>query len=127
MLVRFILRGMLSTLLAYFRKGNTVGNSAKIIYGGFWDVPLEFVVSHAGKQFLFLREFDEAIDDYPDNYRVFLLPGIPNCEIKQLWSDIERQAIEFLGEVPVKEVKFDKSTRKRIDTNVLQRFVTSSR
>ena len=101
-------------------------NSAKIIYTGFWDVPLAFVVSHAERQFLFLREFDEIIDEYPDNYRVFLLPGIPNREIKKLWPDIEQHAIKFLGEVPVKQVNFDKSTRKRIDTSMLQRFVTSS-
>ena len=99
-----------------------MSKQARIVYSGFWDVPLAFVVWHEGKQFLFLREFDEIIDDYPDEYRVFLLPDIPEHEIKRHWATIENLATKYLGVVPIKDVNFDQSMREKIDTDVLQRF-----
>ena len=48
---------------------------AEFIYSGFYDAPLTLVVWHSGQQFLFLRRFDDTLDDYPDKYRVFTLPG----------------------------------------------------
>jgi hypothetical protein len=98
-----------------------VSGKAKIIYSGFYDVPLAFAVWHSGRQFLFLRDFDDVIEDYPDTYRVFSLPGLPDAVIKDSWQRIEGLATGFLGEVPVREVKFDESMRKEIDTDVLDR------
>ncbi len=102
-----------------------MSKSERIIYSGFYDTPLAFVVSHGKRQFLFLREFDESLDEYQDKYRVFLLPNIPEDQIKMHWGDIEKQATAFLGIVSVKEVRFDRSLREEIDTDVLRRFLSA--
>ena len=98
-----------------------VAGRAGIIYSGFYDVPLAFAVWHGGRQYLFLREFDEALDDYPDAYRVFSLPGLSDEVIKSLWRSIGGLATEFLGEVPVQEVKFDPTMRKEIEPGVIDK------
>ena len=99
-----------------------MSKQASIVYSGFWDFPLAFVVRDERKLFLFLREFDETLDDYQDEYRVFLLPDIPEHEVRRHWANIETLAARYLGKVSVREVKFDKSHREKIDTDVLQRF-----
>jgi hypothetical protein len=97
-----------------------LSDKAKILYSGFWDVPFVFVTWHKGRQFLFVRgEFDEAIDDYPDTYRVFALPGIPDEDALKTWKQIEIMATGFLGEIPVKEIEFDPMHRYWIDTKVI--------
>ena len=93
----------------------------EIIYSGLYDVPLAFVVRHDGRQYLFLREFDDALDDYPDTYRVFSLPGLPDEVIKSSWLRVESLATEFLGKVPIAEVKFDPTKRKEIETEVIDK------
>ena len=99
-----------------------VSEKAEIIYSGFYDVPLAFAVWHRGRQFLFLREFDEALDDYPDTYRVFSLPGLSDEVLNSSWQRVESLATGFLGEVPVREVKFDPSMRHEIETAVIDKM-----
>jgi hypothetical protein len=70
---------------------------AKITYSGFHDVPLAFVVWHEGSQYLFWRVFDDVLDDYPDTYKVFSLPGLPADEIEKSWQHIEKLATTYLG------------------------------
>lgn len=96
-------------------------DKAGIIYSGFYDVPLAFVVRHGGRQYLFWREFDDALDAYPDAYRVFSLPGLSDEAIKSSWLRIGSLATAFLGEVPVAEVKFDPTRRKEIESGVLEK------
>jgi hypothetical protein len=100
-----------------------MGNWAEINYRGFHDVPGAFVVWHRGRQFLFLREFDDDLDDYQSSYRVFSLPGLSNDVVESSWAGIENLATSLLGEVPVLEVKFDASRRKKIDTEILERLL----
>ena len=82
-------------------------------------MPEAFVVSHCGTQFLFLREFDDDLDDYPDAYRVFVLPNLSEDAVKQSWLHLEQHAIKALGEIPVKDVEFDPSKRREINTKLL--------
>jgi hypothetical protein len=100
-------------------KVRVVAGKAEFIYSGFYDVPLAFVVWHGRRQFLFLREFDDALDNYPDTYRVFSLPGLSDEIIKSSWQRIESLATAFLGEVFVREVNFDPSRRKEMETSVI--------
>jgi len=100
-----------------------LSNTGTIIYSGFYDVPLAFVVRHKGSQFLFLREFDDDLDDYPDVYRVFALPNLTDDEVKQSWRDIEHKAVKAFGEVLVKDVEFDPSKRREISTKLLEGFL----
>ena len=93
---------------------------AKIIYSGFWDVPAAFVVSHNERQYLFLRGyFDDELDDYPDTYRVFILPNLSEDVIRSSWGQLENLATDFLGEIPIREIEFDPMHRVWIDTKVI--------
>ena len=96
---------------------------ASIIYSGFYDVPLAFVVWHGEKQFLFLRDFDEALDDYPSFYRVFTLPSLSDEEVKNSWVQIETLTDSFLGEIPVAEINFDSTKRKEIILKPLENLL----
>ena len=99
--------------------GRGLSTKAKIIYGGFYDVPLAFVVSHVEKQLFFLREFDHALDDYPDTYQVFTLPNLSEDVVRNSWGQIEDMATDLLGEIPIKEIEFDPMHRVWIDTKVI--------
>jgi hypothetical protein len=100
-----------------------LGIKAKILYSGFWDVPLAFVTWHKGRQFLFLRgEFDEAIDDYPNTYKVYALPSIPDEDALKSWKRIEILGKGFLGEIPIKEIEFGHMNRFWIDAKVIDTY-----
>ena len=109
-----------------FTEARIVPGKAGIIYSGFYDVPLAFVVWHGGRQYLFLRLFDDEHDDYPDAYRVFSIPGLPDEVIKSSWLSLESMTTAFLGEVAVRDVKFDPSKRKEIETGVLDQLAGMS-
>jgi hypothetical protein len=93
---------------------------AKIIYSGVWDVSSAFVVSHKARQYLFLHGyFDDELDDYPDTYKVFILPDLSEDVVRSSWEQLEGLASGFLGEIPIKEVEFDPMHRVWIDTKVI--------
>lgn len=96
-----------------------MNKKAKIIYRGFYDLPLAFVVSHNGRQLLFWRDFDDDLDEYPETYQVYLLPCLSDEELTGSWERLPERAINFLGEVPVGDVQFDSTRRREIDTAVL--------
>ncbi|MFL6211990.1 MAG: hypothetical protein ACJ74W_24295 [Pyrinomonadaceae bacterium] len=98
---------------------------ARITYSGFYDAPLAFVVWHKEKQILFWRVFDETLDDFPESYKVFLLPNISDEELDKSWAQVEKLATHFLGEIPVKSVQFDSSMRKEIGTEVIDSLIES--
>jgi hypothetical protein len=91
---------------------------APIRYMGFWDVPLNFLVAYNGQWFLFDCPFDEEIEDYSENYQVYLMPEIPIEELPQDWTTLPTRAIRRLGEVSVSNVTFDPTKRRQIDTAI---------
>jgi hypothetical protein len=100
-----------------------MNSRALIKYKGFWDVPRIFLTHHQGRTFLFNCAFDEALDDYPDSYKVYLLPDIPDDMLPKDWTTLPTQATQYLGEVPVAHVQFDTSKRQSIDTTVLEQLI----
>lgn len=96
---------------------------AVILYSGFWDRPLGFVVEHRGTQFYFSREFDEQQEEYQDVYKVFFLPNLSNDEVVSAWGSLEQKAIHYLCQVPVASVLFDPSFRASIDTALLDKLL----
>lgn len=93
---------------------------ALIQYRGFWDFPRIFLTRYAGRTFLFDCAFDEALDDYPEVFKVFLMPDLRDDELPKDWTTLEAKAIRFLGEVPTDSVQFDQTRRQSIDMGVLE-------
>jgi hypothetical protein len=91
-----------------------------IIYRGFWDVPRIFLARHGGDLDLFDCAFDEALDEYPDEYKVFLLPNLKDEDLPDDWTILQDKALQYLGEVPVNRVQFDATRRQSIDAAVFR-------
>ncbi len=97
-----------------------MNQTTPILYSGFYDFPLAFTARWEENLYVFVRDFDDDLDEYEDQYRVFLLPSLTDEEIQSSWLRIENRAIESFGKVAVKDVRFDSTHRKEIDSTVLQ-------
>jgi hypothetical protein len=98
-------------------------NSA-IKYMGFYDVPRNFIARNRGQTLLFDSPFDEVLDDYPDEYKVFLLPAFKDEELPKDWTTLPERALGYLGEVPIDRVLFDQSKRQSIDSAILDELIS---
>jgi hypothetical protein len=98
-----------------------------IYYSGFWDVPHTFLTVYGDKLYYFRRGyFDEELDDYPPNYQVYLVenmkleeafePSEPQFEFVKLLNITLLQENKVVGEIPTKDVIFDETKRKFINT-----------
>ena|ERR1044071_2553103 len=96
-----------------------MSEKSAIQYRDFYDVPRIFLVNHRGTQYLFDCPFDQDLDDYPDTYRVFVLPADSCSNLSGSWEDLASSATAYLGKVPVKSVQFDSTRRREIETDVL--------
>jgi hypothetical protein len=103
-----------------------MSNRVAIKYMGFWDVPRIFIARHGGQTFLFDCAFDEGLDDYPDTFKVYLLPDVPDHELPRDWTTLVDRAARYLGEVPVKRVLFDPTKRQSIDSMILDEITTQN-
>lgn len=89
-----------------------------IYYSGYWDGPLAFVVSHEGTQYFFRRGyFDDEIDDYPVNYKVYVLPDIAEKDISKFWENLPIKTKVYIGSIHLYKVLFDPTKRKYIDSD----------
>jgi len=95
---------------------------AGIQYRGYWDFPRIFITRYKGQTFLFDCAFDEALDDYPDVFKVFLMPELSDKELPDDWTTLKNKAIRFLGEAPTNHVRFDETRRESIDAGILEEF-----
>ena len=98
-----------------------------IEYRGFWDVPRIFLAHYEGHTFLFDCAFDQELDDYPDTYKVFLLPEIRDDELPQDWTTLHRRVLTYLGDFPVSDVSFDATRRQSIDSRPLDILLAALR
>ena len=81
-------------------------------YRGYWDVPRIMLVRRDGLLFLFDCQFDPELDEYPDDYSVYLMP--PDFEealAPEDWTVLRNLAAFELGAVPVAIVRFDMKSR----------------
>ncbi len=99
---------------------------APIQYREFWDVPRIFLVPYQGKWFLFDCAFDEATEDFPDSYRVYVVPEPSNEELAGSWDKLHEKATRYCGEVPLRRVRFDPSKRREVDTSVFEELIARS-
>lgn len=96
-----------------------------IQYRGFWDVPRIFLARYEGLTFLFDCAFDEKLDDYPETYKVFLLPELREDELPRDWTILPQRALHFLGNIPVSQVSFDPTKRQTIDSQLLDGLLSA--
>ena len=60
-----------------------------IKYFSFWDVPRTFAFVRNGNVYLLTSEFDDELDEYPDEYEVFAVPAAQGLSGEQSWTDSE--------------------------------------
>ena len=89
-------------------------------------MPRCIYVPSGGSAYLFDCPFDEALDDYPECYDVYLMPLMSHEQMRALRGALSDQAIRRLGRVLVSAVRFDTTRRKEIDLDVLQQLDTST-
>lgn len=94
----------------------------EIQYREFYDFPRMFIALSDGQQYLFDGSFDDAIDDYPADYSVYLLPALAADELVGSWANLAKRAVRRLGQVRTGEIVFDATKRRHIDGEILRRF-----
>ena len=105
-----------------------------IYYDGFWDVPSAFLTIYKEDLYLFWRDdFDEELDDYPPNYKVYLIKNMsfedafelrePQYEFAKLCNIPLLLDNEIVGEIPTREVIFDETKRKFINSKVFEQLL----
>ncbi len=94
-----------------------------IKYLGFYDVPRNFIVRYRNQTLLFDCTFHDALDDYPDEYQVYVLPPMNDEELPKDWTTLPPRALAYLGKVPLDRVLFDPSKRKSIDSAILDDLI----
>src|SRR5215471_14176018 len=90
-----------------------------IKYFSFWDVPRTFAFEQAGKVYLLTSEFDDDLDEYPNDYEVFVVSGIEDLSVVNDWTSIEPLHKTPMGKIPVAAVQFDPSRRNFVDSSFL--------
>jgi len=93
-----------------------------IRYRDFWDVPRIFFATRRGRLYLFDCQFDEAVEDYPEEYQVFEMPPLTDVDFAGSWADLWRKAVRKVGDIPVAAVRFDPTRRKEIGAEVFDRL-----
>jgi hypothetical protein len=91
--------------------------------GGYWSVPNSFLTKYKSDVYLFTRYgFDEELDDYPENYEVYIVKNISleNAFTKNLWYPYNYEEKIFLGEISTDDVIFDWSNKKFVNTIVFE-------
>ena len=71
---------------------------------------------------MFYREWDDELDDYEDEYEMFILPNLSEGEIRKGWA-LAREKGKPFGKIPVKQVVFDSTHRLTVDTVTFDRII----
>ena len=95
-----------------------MGRWASIKYREFWDVPRIFFVENEGHLYLFDCLFDRDLEDYPDEYQIFVMPPLSEADFSGSWADMRHRSVARVGTVPVSAVRFDPTKRAAIDADV---------
>src|SRR5260370_37846184 len=100
-----------------------MNNWVPILYRGYGDVPRVFLANGREKTILFDCLFDEDIEDYPDFYRVFVVPPFTAEELAGSWAELYQKAVKEIAIVPVEKVVFDPTRRAAIDATLLNELL----
>jgi len=89
-----------------------------IRYRDFHDFPRAFVVERGGDLLFFDCRFSDVLDDYGNEYTVFRIKDELRDRIDHMpWTDLAAHS-DRIAVVPTKDVKFDETRRRAINTDV---------
>lgn len=88
-------------------------------------MPRIFVVTRPDGLLVFDSPFNDAKDDYEDEYSVYHLPWSEARRLHGPWQTLVEGA-ELRGRISVAEVGFDETRRQMIATHVIDNFATPS-
>ena len=92
-----------------------------IRYRDVYDVPRAMVVEHEGRLYLFDCLFDYDVDDYEDDYTIYLIPDDLRDDIDTMsWTDLGHRS-ERVGVVATALVEFDETKRNAINARIFGR------
>jgi len=77
-----------------------------IKYREFYDIPRFVVASRGHKTYLFSCPFDDVIDEYPNFYRVYLMPELSDEMLSRSWEDIELLALKEIDTIFTHQLPF---------------------
>src|SRR5262249_37303452 len=80
-------------------------------YRGFYDVPEAILAKLNGRDILFVRYFDEELDDYTSSYSVYELTDVSKEDPDVIWNRIEKISKTLLCEIPLNQIEFDENRR----------------
>jgi hypothetical protein len=88
-------------------------------YHSFWDIPRFIVSSVEGTELLLDASFDDALDEYAPEYKVYA--GPPELDPASLywWARSPASESSYIGSIPVNEIEFDSTKRQEIETGPL--------
>ena len=96
------------------------GTWLPFIYRDFYDLPRAILMDHEGTAYFLECSFDEGVDEYPDDFAVYVLPPATARKARDpgaSWIGLTRNG-RLVGHVPVDQVHFDRSLRRLIRADV---------
>jgi hypothetical protein len=89
-----------------------------ILCRDFYDIPRAFLVEHAGELLFFDCPFDDALDDYRNEFTVYCVDEQFRDHIDRVpWTDLASRS-DRIGAVRTELVKFDATRRRAIHVEV---------
>jgi hypothetical protein len=91
-------------------------------YRDFYDIPRMIFFIHKNKSYLFHCDFDDKNDEYSPIYSVCLMPNLNEDDLSGSWELFCDLAISKIGNVKTKDVIFDKTKRKYLNSDILNKL-----
>lgn len=89
-------------------------------YRDFYDVPRMILFWYRESLFLLDCPFEDECDDYSDGYDVYLMPDVRSQGLADSWERLPDKAKQHLARVPVVNITFDHTRRKKIDVRFME-------
>jgi hypothetical protein len=91
-----------------------------IRYRDFYDVPRVFALKSRGNWLLFDCPFDEAADEYREDYAVYLPDATAAASLEEgAWPTSASDGLAPIATVPVRTVTFDPTRRQAVRRELL--------
>jgi len=89
----------------------------------FWRVPRFFCCSVNGTQLALISEFDDLLDVYKGEYKVYELPPGFDTESLASWVDSLFSESSCLGTIPIAEMEFDSTKKLEIEVSPILKLL----